>query len=294
MHAVESHGLEAEVAHALLALHVLLHHHDALHAARAQRHRGHDADRPGADHGAGVGGLHAADVQPVEGHGQRLDEGAVLQLHALGQPPEALRVHHDGLGVRTRDLAEPDAAGHRDLEVVVVERLEREDADALPFAPALHVLADGVDHAGELVAEHRAGLNSLGGPHVEVGAADAAGLHPHAHLTGARGGLLHVTGLQHPLVVQDDGPHAAAASCSFFTDAKIARARSSCSRSCVAITLQRSSALAPRHGGVEGHVRVDARVVQGLPEQHGLPVVPDHDGDDGRDDLAAPRATWWA
>ena len=72
---------------------------------------------------------------------------------------------------------------------------------------------------------------------MQVGAADPAGLDLHAHLARARLRGVEVTLLEAAVVGDHDRPHAGG-----FTFSNISSARSRCSRSCVAMTLVRSSA----------------------------------------------------
>ena len=186
------------------------------------------------------------DVQPVERNGERLDQRALVEADAVGQPPEHRLVHDHGLGVGARVVAHADPALHRRPEVVVVERRERVDADAVPGRVTLDALADCVHDARELVAHDRARLDRRGREHVQVGAADPAGLDLHPHLAGAGLGGVEVPLLEAAVVGDHDRPHAGG-----FTFSNIASARSRCSRSCVAITLVRSSALP---GGTAGWI----------------------------------------
>ena len=134
-------------------------------------------------------------------------------------------------------VAHPDPALHGRLDVVVVEGRERVDADSVPGRVLSDPVPDRVDDPGELVAHHGARLDRGRGKHVQVGAADPAGLDLYAHLPGAGLRDVELALLEAAILGDHDRPHVGG-----FTFSNIASARSRCSRSCVAITLVRSSA----------------------------------------------------
>ena len=75
------------------------------------------------------------------------------------------------------------------------------------------------------------------------------------------------------------------------TSLKTSSARSSVARSCVAMTLVRSSAPPGGTAGCSAVLTKTPGVVERPPQQAGLPVVADQDGDDRGDDVRAVRAS---
>ena len=75
-----------------------------------------------------------------------------------------------------------------------------------PGASAANTLANRLDDARALVAEHhRRGPLPLALDHVQVGAADAAGRHPHEHLARAWLVELDLADLERPSLLVEDG-----------------------------------------------------------------------------------------
>lgn len=143
------------------------------------------ADGAGAKDGRVVAGLHAHLAHAVEGDGGGLGAGGVQQGHMGGHGQEVALGHDDELAHA------PVAAG---AVVVVVFGLgvvagvegffaglgnQREDGDAVAFFAGDAI---GLDHAGELVAEHeRVMVGAAFKRSRNVAAAHAAGGDAHEH-----------------------------------------------------------------------------------------------------------------
>ena len=186
----------AEPQRELAAVRIRLDRDDPLEPAGAQADERHRADRPAAEHADGSARRRAGDVDPVQRDRERLDQRAVGELDPVGEPPEHLGGADHPLGVAAVVRPEPDAARHRGDHVELVERRERIDADAVARRPAVDAGADLGDDAGELVAHHRALRERPGRQHVEIGAADPAGLDLDDHLPVAGSRIGDVANLE--------------------------------------------------------------------------------------------------
>jgi hypothetical protein len=148
---------------------------DFLEAAGEQADERHRPDRTAAEDADRLSGPRAGDVDPVQADRERLDEGAVVELDPVGQPPKHRRVAGDPLGIAAVVGAEAEAARHRQRDVETVDRGERVDADPVALGPSLDPGTGRGDRPGELVAEHRSLGKHARREHVEVRPADPAG-----------------------------------------------------------------------------------------------------------------------
>ena len=172
--------------------------HDLLDALLAQRERGEQPDRPGADDQHLLVGLDGAAAGGVHADGQRLDEHAPVGRDAgvqrqrvggrdrdeIAQPARVLTAdeRHRGADVR---LAAPAV-------VALAAADRREHRHALPRLDAVHAAAGRLDRSVELVAEpqRRLQLRVAAGEELEVGSAEAALGHADDHFALAGRGQL--------------------------------------------------------------------------------------------------------
>jgi hypothetical protein len=140
-------------------------------------------------------GIHAELLQPLAGDQADASGGGVPQhgvalLHPVGggdqvMHGEALQEHRGGL-LLADALGQLDhALGGREAHLAVGPG-QAGVADAVALLQALDARADGIDHAGRLVARHARQLHGVEpGALVDVDEVDADGGVPQAHLAGA-------------------------------------------------------------------------------------------------------------
>ena len=170
-------------AHAQRA--ILLEGGDFLHRDRGAEALGPErdckADRTGAEHQGLVARLERRQVDPVQRHRQRLDDGAVGKADLAGQLDALVGPRERVLGVASALQAEPRAPLHFALAAMLARpaALERDDRDEVAGAQALGLAAEADHFASELVPEHVAvpAAESWILGQVQVAAANPAAAH---------------------------------------------------------------------------------------------------------------------
>lgn len=178
-------------------------------AAPATSRRDDDqrADRAAARDQHALAQQRAGAPHCMQRHRQGLCHRAFAIAHRVRQLVRLVRLDHDLLAERALHMRRAHrAAVVVHVQAVVLQTLlaegavaarpARADRHALADGEAAHVVADGLDDAGHLVAQHHRLLDAHGAEAavlvvVQVGPADAAATHAHLQLIGAeRCGLI--------------------------------------------------------------------------------------------------------
>ncbi len=166
---------------------------DRRDASGTERGNGEQSDRPEPDHDGAVTSVEPRAFHAVYRHRQRLDETRVLERQPRGEAMEQRRRHRHELG-EAPVAGEADsrrqrhrAAVGRAVPAVVADPAGdlRIDHRLVAGAPAGDAVADGIDHAGNLVAGDGVGEE----PHLvraEVRPADPAPVDADDDLAGDR------------------------------------------------------------------------------------------------------------